>query len=248
MDDRAILHRDLFAEHDIGLDHDVLAEFGVRAQKNRLRRNEGDAGVERGLAQALLGHRFRFGELALGVDAAHFILLDFDRDRVELHVARDGDRIGQIEFALAIVRADPLQDGQRLRPGERHDAAVAKIDGAFAGAGIGLLANGHELTAGDDQSAIACRIGRPESQHCHGGVCRQRRPQPRERRRANERRIAVNDQNIVRLPFDRGFCRQRRMCRSPPLVLHETLGAGQNAPRLRCDSLLPRPDDDGRRA
>ena len=226
MDDRAVLHRDLFAKHDIGLDHDVLAEFGVGAQKDRLRRNEGDAGVERGFAQALLRNRFRFGELALGIDAAHFVLLDFDRDRVELHVARDGDRIGQIIFALAIVGADPLQDGERLRAGERHDAAVAQIDGAFAGAGVGLLANGDELTAGDDQSAIACRIGGPESQHRHGGVRSQSRPQPLKRRRANEGRIAVNDQNIVRLPFDRGFCRQHRMCRSPPLALHETLGAG----------------------
>ena len=79
MDHRAILHRDVLAEHDIGLDHHIHAEFGVGAQKNRFRRNEGDTGLERGFAQALLRHRFRFGELALAVDAAHFVLLDFDR-------------------------------------------------------------------------------------------------------------------------------------------------------------------------
>ncbi len=113
MDDGAVLDRHFLAEHHVGLDHDVLAEFGIGAEKHRLRRNQRDAGVERGLAQALLRDRFRFGELAFGVDAAHVVLLDFDRDRVELHAARDLDRIGQIKFALAIVVADPLQDGER---------------------------------------------------------------------------------------------------------------------------------------
>ena len=113
MDDRAVLHRDLLAEHHIGLDHHVLAEFGVGAEKHGLRRDQRDAGIERGVAQAPLRHRFRFGELAFGVDAAHVVLLDFDRDRAELHAARDLDRIGQIEFAFAIAVADPLQDGKR---------------------------------------------------------------------------------------------------------------------------------------
>ena len=41
-----------------------------------------DAGVERSLAQPLLQNGFGFGELRLGVDASHVILLDFDCDAV----------------------------------------------------------------------------------------------------------------------------------------------------------------------
>ena len=108
VDDRAVLDLHLLAEHHIGLDHDVFAEFGVGGEKHRLRRDQRDAGVERRLAQALLRDRFGFGELGFGVDAAHVVLLDFDRNRAQLHAARDLDRISQIEFVFAIVVADPL--------------------------------------------------------------------------------------------------------------------------------------------
>ena len=132
-------------------------------EKHRLRRNQRDAGVERGPAQALLRHGFRLGELAFGVDAAHVVLLDFDRNRAQLHAARDLDRIGQIEFAFTIVVADPLQDGKRAVAGERHEAAVAQRDRAFACARIGLLADGDKLVALHDETAIARRIGGPKA-------------------------------------------------------------------------------------
>ena len=106
--------------------------------------------VKRGLAQTALRDGFGFGQLALGIDATHIILLDFDRDRVELHAARDLDRIGQIKFAFAITVADPLQDGERVRAGERHDATIAQTERPFARAGISILANGDERVVLDD--------------------------------------------------------------------------------------------------
>ena len=172
VDDRAVLHRHLLAEHHIGLDHDVVAEFGVGAEKHRLRRDQRDAGAERCVAQALLRHGFGFGELAFGVDAAHVVLLDFDRHRAELHAARDFDRIGQIEFMFAVVVADPLQDGKRAVAGKRHDAAVAESDLALARARIGFLANGGELVARHDEPPIAGRIGRPKAEHGDGRALR----------------------------------------------------------------------------
>ena len=57
-DGRAVVDRDAGSEHDIGLDGDVLAEFGVGGKKHRLRRDHGDAGIERGGAQALLQNGF----------------------------------------------------------------------------------------------------------------------------------------------------------------------------------------------
>ena len=175
VDDGAVLDFHFLAEHHIGLDHDVFAEFGVGTEEHRLRRNQRHAGVERRLAQARLRDRFGFGELGFGVDAAHVVLLDFDRNRAQLHAARDLDRIGQIEFMFAIVVADPLQDGERACAGKRHDAAVAKIDCPLAWAGIGLLANGDQLVARRDEPAIAGRIGRPKRQHRNRRARRERR-------------------------------------------------------------------------
>ena len=143
VNDGAVLDFHLLAEHHIGLDHDVLAEFGVGAEEHRLRRHQRHAGIERRLAQARLRDRFGFGELGFCVDAAHVVLLGFDRNRPQLHAARDLDRIGEIKFVFAIVVADPLQDGERVFAGKRHDAAVAQFDFALARAGIGLLANGN---------------------------------------------------------------------------------------------------------
>ena len=82
-------------------------------EKHRLRRDQGDAGLQRGGAQALLQHGLGFGELRLGVDPAHVVLPGFDRDRLQAHVAGDGNRIGEIEFALGIVIADAIEDGER---------------------------------------------------------------------------------------------------------------------------------------
>ena len=141
MNDRAVVDHDLLAEYDVRLDHDVLAEFGVGGEKHRLRRHQRHAGVERRVAQPLLYHGFGFGELLLGIDAAHVVLLGFDRDRVELVLARDRDRIGQIEFTFAIVVADPFQDRERMRAGKSWWSRTCAGQSLFAVAGIGFLAD-----------------------------------------------------------------------------------------------------------
>ena len=50
---------------------------------DRVRRDQRHAGVERGLPQLLLHGGLGRRELRLGVDAAHFILRHFKRDRLE---------------------------------------------------------------------------------------------------------------------------------------------------------------------
>ena len=127
VDHRAVLDRHARAEHDIGLDRDILAELGVGRQKDRLRRNHRHARLKRRLAQALLQNGFRFGELRFGVDAAHVVLLGFDRHGLRAHSACDLDRVGQIKFVFAI-HSPMRQDRQRLLAGERHQAAIAKAD------------------------------------------------------------------------------------------------------------------------
>ena len=92
--DGAVLDRDLLAEYDERLDHYVAAEFGIGAEMDGIRRDQRDAGIERGVAEPLLRHRFCFGELFLGIDAAHLVLLDFDRRPAQAHAARDLDGVG----------------------------------------------------------------------------------------------------------------------------------------------------------
>ena len=64
MDHRAVGDGDAGADHHERLDGDVAAEGGVGGEIDRLRRDQRHAGIERGLAQPRLHHRFGFGELA----------------------------------------------------------------------------------------------------------------------------------------------------------------------------------------
>src|SRR6185312_8429666 len=73
-DHRAILHRHAGAKHDVRLDGDVFSELGVGREEYGVGRDECHAGLHRRRAQALLQHGFGFGELRLGVDAAHVVL------------------------------------------------------------------------------------------------------------------------------------------------------------------------------
>ena len=62
-----------------------------------------------------------------------------------------------------------------MRARKRHDAAVAQADGFFRFGGVGLLANGDELIAFDNEAPITGRIGRAKAQHDNGRTGRERR-------------------------------------------------------------------------
>ena len=222
-DGRALLHRDTRAEHHIGLDRDVPAELGVRREVNRVGGDEGDAGFERRLPQPLLHGGLGRRKLRFGVDAAHFILRHFERDRPELHVARNLHRIGQIELAFAVGIADPLQDFQRRPAVECHQPAVAERDGAFLFAGVGMLDDGDEFRPLRHQTAVAGRVRGLESQNRDRGAIGDRAAKLVQRLRLNERRIAEHHHNVVSALFDGGFGRQNRMRGAAAFFLHEHL-------------------------
>ena len=235
------------AEHHIGLDHYVAAEFGIGGKKNRLRRDERDAGFERGLPQPALRRRFGFGELSLVVDAAHLVLLDFDRDRAQLHAARDFDRIGQIEFGFTIAVADLLDNRKRAIAGECHQPAVAQRDAALGGAGVGVFANSDKFAILDDQAPVTRRIGRAEAEHGKRCAFGERGAQALERLRPDERGVAVEDQNLIRPLGDGGFRREHSLRRAAPLGLHENGGIRAYPVCLRGHGVLARSNDNGGR-
>ena len=124
MDHSAVGDADAGADHHERLDRHVLAECGVGGKVDRFRRDHGHAGIECRLTQPRLHHRFGFGELGLGVDAAHFILAGFDHGGLQSKLAHDGDRVGEIILALAVGVADFFEDfaarGGRRTPSRRH--------------------------------------------------------------------------------------------------------------------------------
>ena len=195
----------------------------------------------------MLRDGFRFGELGLGVDAAHVILLDFDRDGAKLHAARDLDRIRQIEFALLIIVTDARENLQRALAGQRHDAAVAEPDLALARRRIGFFANGEQLFTRRDQAAVAFGVGRAKCQHRDCGACSERRPQSFERRLPDQRRIAVDNNDVIGPFFESGLGREHRMSRAAPLVLNKNLRAGQHPPGLGGNGVMVRSDYHGGR-
>ena len=97
-------------------------------------------------------------------------------------LARDRDCIGQIEFALAVVVADPLEDRQRGLAGERHQPAIAQSDGALGRRRVELLADGDELVA------FASPAGRSRSGPA-GGSRAPRWPRPSRAPRASARSV-----------------------------------------------------------
>ena len=52
------------------------------------------------LRKRLLHYLLGFGELGLGVDAAHFVLAGLDHDGLHSQLSNDGYRVGQIILTL----------------------------------------------------------------------------------------------------------------------------------------------------
>jgi hypothetical protein len=152
------------------------------------------AGIEGGLAQARLHHRFGFGELGLGVDAAHFVLAGLDHDGLQSHFISDGNGIDQIIFALAVGGADPVENFQRAAAVERHHAGIAQRLLALVFRGIGMFADCHQAAALAQQPTVAGGVGGAEAEHGKGGAPCQRRAQPGEGVCRDQRRVAERHQ------------------------------------------------------
>jgi len=247
MDHRAIGDRDAGADHHERLDGDVAAEGGIGREKNRLRRDQRHAGVEGRLAQTRLHHLFGLGQLSLGVDAAHFVFAGFDHDSLQSHVPHDGNRVGQIIFAFAVGIADLVDDAERPAAIERHHAGVAEIDLAFGRAGVGMLADRHQMIALDQQAAVAGGVGGAKAEHGERRTVYQRRPQPRKSLRRNQRRIAEHDQQIIGAARQCLAGRQHSVRGAETFTLHEGRGIRALPPGLLRDVGMVRSDHHGER-
>ena len=152
------------------------------------------------------------------------------------------DRIHQIIFALAVGVADLLDDLQRAVAVERHHAGVAQRHLAFFGAGVGMLADRHQMVAFEQQTAIAGRVGGAEAEHGERRAFCQRRAHARKGLGRNQRRIAERHQQIVGAAGDRLAGGQHRMRGAEPLGLNERRRIRPDARNFVGDRLVVRPD------
>ena len=237
-DGRAVLHRDAGAEHDVGLDRDVLAELGVGGEMHRLRRHQRDAGVERRLPQALLHDRLRRRELRLGVDAAHFVLRDFERDRLAASCRarsppRRSDRIRACDCRCRSARGSC----SAVLPANAISPPLQSAIARSCSLASTCSTMRDELVALRHQPAVAGRVGGPKSEHRDGRAVGERGAQLRQRLRPDQRRVAEDHQNVVGAALDRSLappapharCRAARACTKIC------------APRQHARALRPRP-------
>ena len=131
-----------------------------------------------------------------------------------------------------------------MRTGERHDAAVAQPDRLFGCARVRLFADGDEVVTIHNEAPVAGWIVRPKTQHNNGRAGRQWRAQFVQGFGANERRIAIDNENVVGLALERRPRRQHRMRGSAAFVLHKALRARQHAFCLGGDGILVCSDHD----
>ena len=245
MNDGAIRYRDAGTDHHERFDGDVLAELRVGSEVDRIGRNHGDASLKRRLAQARLHHLLGFGQLGLGVDAAHFVLAGFDHNRLQSQIPDDANRIGQIILALAVGTADFFDHRQRLAPVESHDAGVAKSDRTFLRSCVSLLSNPvsrFPLTSSRPYPVgSVARNPRTASAAPWSSAARSRWSV----RGGYQWRIAEHDEQVISAAGDGIACRQNGVGGAEPLTLNERGGIRTHTFDFCRDRLVLRPDHHG---
>ena len=174
-------------------------------------------------------------ELRLGVDAAHVVLPGFDRDRLQAHIAGDGNRIGEIVFAFGVAIADARRAMSSARcrrqaPSGRHCRARSCVPPRVASRSSRMATNSPPLR---QQPAVAGRIRGREAEHRDG---RAFAPARRAACSASRRRTSGVSANITRIssaPRSIAACaRQHRMRGAEPLALLENLRVRRQRARL----------------
>ncbi len=180
-----------------GADHRIMGE------EDRFRRDHRDACQHHLAAAALLPELFDIGEFGTGVAAGQFGLGGHDDAGAAAIGARDFHHVGQVIFALGIAVADAAEQIERLAAVDGHQAAIAERDGAFGFRCILVLADGDEVAVFHQQTAIAGRVGGLEADDDDVIAVGQAGPGGRQRRLGDERRIAIDNEQIVISSCDR---------------------------------------------
>ena len=158
---------------------------------------------------------------------------------------RDLDDVGEVIFALGVLVADGVEQGERMAAGNRHQPAIAEADLLLGLGGVLFLADGHELAARLDEPAVAGWIVRTEADN-HDRSTLGKLPAGREQRLGlDQRRIAEHDEDVVIAARDRRAGREHGMAGAEALFLDEDFRCGVEA-RGRLADLVGAVADDQR--
>ena len=213
-------------------------------QEHGLGRLQGGAGPHGCLAQALLDRSLGGRELHPVVDPHRLALLG--RQRHGPPPGRAGRRhgIGQVILALRVVAADAIENLERGRAVERHQARVAELHGALGLARVLVLADRREFAVLDDQAAVARRVRGLEAERRERCNLREGSAQGPKRLGRDQRHVGEQHEQMVAAARDGGPGRQHRVGSAEPLALHHDLDFGCGAARFRRHVLAPRTDHD----
>ena len=100
----------------MGLDEDVAADLGVEGQEHGLGRDQRRALAHGAAAQPILQRRLGGGELRPVVDAHHLLLVRLEGARHEAARVGDLDDVGEVVFALGVVRPDRRREASAPPP------------------------------------------------------------------------------------------------------------------------------------
>ena len=183
----------------MGLDDDVPADLGIPAEKHRLGRDERRAVRHRRIAQPALHDGFGRGELGARIHAEDLAFIGRDHARLEPLGMGERHGVGEIEFLLGVVVADPPEEiEQGPARAKTHDPGIAKLERPLGLACILLLANSDEPSPFiEKEPAIARRVLGLEADDGEIGARLERGANFADRLGAQERRIAVKDQNLT---------------------------------------------------
>ena len=232
------------AEHGIGADRHIRAEYRIEAEPGGRRIQERRPVFHRCLAETRLQHRFRLGELGTVVDAHDFFRRCHSMDAIEAASAGASDDIGEVIFALGVVVADVVEKGKEMPAVDRDDAGIAQCNLGVDGIGVEALDDALKPAVRPKNEAAVCgvvvgleseyrerRAGAPGSQQ---GV---------ERLRRDQRHIAIKHQHIPAESVERLFRHQNRVAAAEALLLDGDFGLRRAVRQGLADALHVRPED-----
>jgi hypothetical protein len=149
--------------------------------------------------------------------------------------------VGQVIFTLGVVVVDFRQHLERACAVQRHHAGTAEIDGELLRVGVPGFDDAVErAVVADDHAPVGMGAARAEAEHDHGGIVRTGPPcQKRlDRRRRDQRVVAVQDQEIVDIRRNRVLRGERRVRGAEAFRLHRRrvrLGHFADVVHIRAD-------------
>ena len=200
------------------------------------------------MTPALLPEFLDKGQFSAVVAADQFRFRRIDGDSAAAEGTGDLDHVGQIIFALHVTVADAVEQIKRIAAVDGHQSAIAPGHLTLRIGRVLLLADSDQFAILDQQSAVTRRSFRMETDHGDISAGSNGLAGPVERRRGNQRHIAICDDDIVEAAFDGGAGSENRVSGALALRLQKSFNLKARQARSRSNIIGITPNDERHRA